>query len=36
MDEDAEVLELRERQLRNVPKELDWWYRVESGSNCMN
>jgi hypothetical protein len=29
-DEDAEVLELRERQLRNVPEELGWWYRVDS------
>jgi hypothetical protein len=25
MDEDAGVLELRERQLRNVPEELGWW-----------
>ena len=30
MDEDAGVLELRERQLRNVPEELGWWYRVDS------
>jgi hypothetical protein len=30
MDEDDEVLELRERQLRNVPEELGWWYRVDS------
>ena len=29
-EEDAEVLELRERQLRNVPEELGWWYRVVS------
>jgi hypothetical protein len=30
MDEDAGVLELQERQLRNVPEELGWWYRVDS------
>ena len=29
-EEDAEELELRERQLRNVPEELGWWYRVVS------
>ena len=29
-EEGAEVLELRERQLRNVPEELGWWYRVDS------
>jgi hypothetical protein len=32
MDEDAGVLELRERQLRNVPEELGWWYRVDSNT----
>ncbi len=30
VEEGAEVLELRERQLRNVPEELVWWYRVDS------
>jgi hypothetical protein len=30
MDEDTGVLELQERQLRNVPEELGWWYRVDS------
>ncbi len=30
MDEGAQVLELRERQLRNVSEELGWWYRVDS------
>jgi hypothetical protein len=30
MDEDSGVLEIRERQLRNVPEELGWWYRVDS------
>jgi ribonuclease HI len=30
VEEGAEVLELRERQLRNVPEELGWWYRVDS------
>ena len=29
-EEDTEELELRERQLRNVPEDLDWWYRVVS------
>jgi hypothetical protein len=29
-NEDAGVLELQERQLRNVPEELGWWYRVDS------
>jgi hypothetical protein len=29
MDEDTEVLELRDRQLRNVPEEIVWWYRVD-------
>jgi len=29
-EEDAEELELRERQLRHVPEELGWWYRVAS------
>ena len=30
MDEDTGVLELQERQLRNVPEKLGWWYRVDS------
>jgi hypothetical protein len=30
MDEDDGVLGLQERQLRNVPEELGWWYRVNS------
>ena len=30
MDEDTKVLQLREQQLRNVPEELDRWYRVDS------
>ena len=30
VEEGTEVLELRERQLRNVPEELGWWYRVDS------
>jgi hypothetical protein len=28
-DEDNEVLVLPERQLRNIPEELGWWYQVE-------
>ena len=30
VDEGAQVLDLRERQLHQVPEELDWWYRVDS------
>ena len=30
MEEGGEVLELRERQLRNVPEDLGCWYRVDS------